>query len=186
MARLRARFSFLHQAGERLQCQQAVEVVSRAQVERLALPQARNICHETSQNCGERVRATIPAAQGHDASIHVVRQLCERTAASLATPFPIVAEDDRQAGDHQPYLVVLEVGASPWTEGRDALGLQRREVGPAVVLAHAVEKQRHLAIVRDDVVLLQERHHVGEALCLVPLVSAPDTEHRRVVGMRSR
>ena len=40
-------------------------------------------------------------------------------------------------------------------------------------------------VVRDDPVLLQERHEVGEAAGLVTAAAAPDADDRGVVGMRS-
>src|SRR5438046_1354392 len=47
----------LDQASKWLQRQQAVEVVSRAQVEGLALLQPRYLCDETPQRCGQGMGA---------------------------------------------------------------------------------------------------------------------------------
>jgi|RhiMetdeSRZDD1v2_1073273.scaffolds.fasta_scaffold154054_4 hypothetical protein len=57
------------------------------------------------------------------------------------------------------------------------------EVRPAILLAHAMQEQRYLAIVGNDLTLLQEGHQVSKAFRLITLVAAPDREDGRVVGV---
>jgi hypothetical protein len=52
-----------------------------------------------------------------------------------------------------------------------------------VLLADAVQEERHLTVVFDHPVRLQKMHDIGEPICLVPHILAPDAEHRRVVRM---
>ena len=54
-----------------------------------------------------------------------------------------------------------------------------------MVFPHAVQKQRHLVVVRDDSILLQERHEIGEPLGLVAAIAAPDADDGGVVGILS-
>ena len=74
----------------------------------------------------------------------------------LAPALPVVAEEDCEAGDRLPYLIVVEVGAGPWAKGRDALRLQGGEVRTSYLLTHAMEEQRYLAIVGNGLALLRE------------------------------
>ena len=164
-------------ALERLEREQVVEVVGRAQVERFAFLKRGDLAGPPLQGCGERVRGAEATAELDDGVVHVGGELGDR-AGNLPAPVAVPAEEHREAGDQVADLRVLEVGAGAGAEGGDALGLQRGEIGAAVLLAHAVQEQRHLAVVRDDLVRLQELDEVGEPGGLVARCPCPRWRRR--------
>src|SRR6266516_3473801 len=105
---------------------------------------------------------------------------CSRDGAPvLAVP----AEKDRKASNHEPNFVVVEVCPSTGTERRNTASLQGGEIPAAMVLPHAVQEQRDLAVVLDDITVLQEVDEVGEATGLVPRMLPPYSENGRIVGV---
>ncbi len=152
-----------------------VEVVGGTQVERFAFFEAAisrvHRCRAFASGCGAPNRRPSWTM----ALVHVGREFGHR-AGDLTAPVAVPAEEDGKAGDEIADFRDLEVRASAGAEGRNALGLQRGEVRAAVVLPHAVQQQGHLAVVRDDLVALQELDEIGEALGLVALVLAPDCD----------
>ena len=129
--------------------------------------------------------AAVAPAQFHDAGVHIACEVRAGAAMHLSPPLPVIAEEHGEAGNHQPHLIVVEVGACPRTKGRDALRLQGSEVRSAILLTHTMQEQRYLAIVGNDLALLQEGHQIGKAFRRVALMAAPDREDGRVVGVRS-
>jgi hypothetical protein len=61
------------------------------------------------------------------------------------------------------------------------MGIERRQVRAAVVLADAVQEERYLAVIFNHAVGLQEMHEIGKPAGLIALVAAPDAEHGGVV-----
>ena len=172
----------LHRLGERVQGEQAVEVVSRAKVEGLTLAEGRDLPDPRLQRKHQRMRRSVGLRQLDDPLVHIAPELGHGTC-HLASPVAVPAEEHGKAGDHEPDLFVLEVGAGPGAEGGDAARLKRCEVRAAVVIPHAVQEQSHLAVVCNDRAALEELDKLGEALGLVARVASPDADDRRVVWM---
>ena len=171
-------------APEGLQGEQAVEVVGRAQVERLALPEGGDLARPSLERLGERMRSGEAPAEADQGVVHVVCQGGHRTA-ELSAPAAVPAEQNRVASDQVADLGHLEECPGAGAERWDPLRVQRCQIRAAVVFAHAVQEQRHLVVVRDDPVLLQERHEIGEPLGLVAAAATPDADDRGVVGILS-
>ena len=149
-----------------------VEVVGRTQVERLAfLRPAISPVHRwraAASGCGPPKRRPSWTM----AVVHVGRQLGHR-AGDLAAPAAVPAEEHGEAADQVADLRSRSRRGRGGRKPGMPLRLQRGEVRAAVVFPHAVQQQRHLAVVRDDLVLLEELDQVGEAGGLVAVDPCP-------------
>src|SRR5688572_29781327 len=129
------------------------------------------------------MRGAKTTAELDDRAVNVGPEFGDR-ARNLPAAGTVPAEQHREAGDEVADFRNLEVGTGARAECRDALGLERGEVRPTVILTHAVQEQGNLAVVRDDFAALEELDEIREAGSLVSLVLTPDGDDRRVVGMR--
>ena len=171
-------------AHERLQGEQLVEVVGRAQIERLPLLKVGDLCRPPPERLRERMRSAETPAEPDQGVVHIARQTRHCTA-DLSAPVAVPAKQNRIAGDQIADFGYIEEGTGPGAEGGDALGMEGRHVGAAVVFADAVQQERHLVVVGDDPVSLEERHEIGEPLGFITAAGAPDANDRRIVGVLS-
>ena len=79
----------------------------------------------------------------------------------------MIAEDQRQARDHQADFFVLKVRPRSRTEGGNPFLVQGVNERAAVSESNAVQQQRDLGVVFNDVLPFQKLHEVGEPFGLV-------------------
>ncbi len=128
------------------------------------------------------MRRREASGQLHQRVVDVGRQVGDR-AGDLASRSAMPAEEHCEAGDQVAHFGDVEPGPGARAERGDATGLQRGQVGPAVVVAHAVQEKRNLGEVLDDAALGEEVHQVGETSGLVAAIAAPDRHDCGVGGV---
>ncbi len=113
----------------------------------------RDFANPALQGLRQRLLPPEAASQLDKGVVHIGREFGNGTV-DFAPTVPVPAEQERETCHQIADFRDQEERPCPRTKGRDALGFQRGDVGPAVFLAYAVKQQGDLVVVLNDPVFL--------------------------------
>ena len=122
---------------ERIEREQAVEVVGGPQVESFTFPECGYLAGPLLQGGCEGMRVAEPATKLNDGVIYIGGQL-GHCAAHLSAPVAMPAEQYRVTGNEITDLRDLEVRSGAGAKRGDAISVKRGEIRATVIFTYAV------------------------------------------------